>query len=129
MPVPNIATPPRSFSPASAGNNAELEIQAFARVIQRLEAAEPKNKMSLILALDENWRLWACIQSQVMSADNMLPVERRARLVSLSFWMERHTEAVLSGLAEIQGIIDVNRLVVSGLEMQVERQTAIPVAA
>ena len=129
MPVPAIATLTDSFPAIPAQNNAELEIQAFARVIDRLLAANPRNKMSMIMALDENLRLWAFVQSEAMNPDNRLPAELRARLVTLSFWMERHTEAVLSGLAKIQGIIEVNRLVMSGLEMQIDRQTAVPAAA
>jgi flagellar protein FlaF len=47
-----------------------------------------------------------------------VPTDLRAKLVSISIWVERHTASVLTGKDDVQELIDVNQMVIAGLSGQ-----------
>jgi flagellar protein FlaF len=65
----------------------------------------------------------------VLAADcategNMLPAELRGSIVSLSLWVNRHTSAIMRNEASFQPLIDVNKMMMQGLEARAEASAA-----
>ncbi|MGK9230306.1 flagellar biosynthesis regulator FlaF [Inquilinus limosus] len=70
-------------------------------------------------ALTRNQRLWGAFRADLVDDGNGLPPGLRAGLISLSFWVDRHTLQVLGGAATAEPLIDVNRKILAGLRGQV----------
>jgi flagellar protein FlaF len=46
----------------------------------------------------------------------MLPIPLRAAIVSLGLWVERYTTDVAAGRDRIDALIEINRLIIDGLQ-------------
>jgi len=96
----------------------ETEYRLFAQVTRALmEAAErnPSDLRGRIDALDWNRRLWSVLGADCSSAENQLPRELRASIISLSIWVSKHTTAVIRRQEDIEPLIEVNRMIMQGL--------------
>ena len=63
----------------------------------------------------QNSRIWQALRFDLMDAENALPPQMRATLISLALWIERHTNGVMAGKMKIGPLIDVNRSIIRGL--------------
>ena len=77
----------------------ELERRAFSIVTGKLAGAKDKGGPQLIDACYLNYQLWSTLQGDLALPDNALPVELKARLLSLSIWVQRYTHDVMRGAA------------------------------
>ncbi len=96
----------------------ETEYRLFAQVtLALIEAArsDPGDLAARLDPLDWNRRVWTVLADACASSDNMLPAQLRASIISLALWVSRHTSAVIRKEEEIQPLIDVNRIIMQGL--------------
>lgn len=109
-------------APSSAIRTARsIEYEAFARVTRQLRAATVGPEAGfqpLVLALNDNRRLWTVLASDVAEPDNELPKELRAKLYYLAEFTTEHTRKVLAGTAEAGVLIDINMAVMRGLRRE-----------
>lgn len=97
----------------------ETEYRLFGDVTRALiEASKvPADDFSTrIDALDWNRRLWSVLASDCAREDNLLPVPLRAQIISLSLWVSRHTSAIMRREEEFEPLIEVNRIIMQGLQ-------------
>lgn len=106
-----------------ASNRAESprdsEYRLFGQVtLALMEAAktDPGDVSGRIDALDWNRSVWTVLLNDCSSPDNQLPAPLRASIISLAIWVGKHTSAVIRRREEIQPLIDVNRLIMQGLQ-------------
>jgi flagellar protein FlaF len=96
----------------------ETEYRLFAQVtLALIDAAkvDPDDFAGRIDALDWNRRVWTVLADACASPDNRLPDQLRASIISLALWVSRHTSAVIRRQEEIEPLIEVNRLIMQGL--------------
>jgi flagellar protein FlaF len=75
-------------------------------------------------ALDWNRRMWSVLAADCASPNNQLPTQLRANIISLSLWVNRHTSAIMRNEGEFSALIDVNKLMMQGLEPRNGEATA-----
>ena len=114
-----------------AANRAESprdsEYRLFAQVtLALMEAAkaDPSDIPTRIDALDWNRSVWTVLLNDCSSPDNQLPAPLRASIISLAIWVGKHTSAVIRRREDIQPLIDVNRLIMQGLQPGVASKAA-----
>ena len=103
---------------AQAENPREVEYRAFALVTSGLMRAREEGRANLpsfAAALDKNRRLWSILAQDCSSPENQLPMPVRAKIISISMWVSRHTSAVIQAGEDIEALIDVNRSIMQGL--------------
>lgn len=91
------------------------EYELFAQITSRLSASSPKNFANLADAVTENRKLWSRLAILVADPKNALPEMLRAQIFYLAEFTETHSRKVLSGEAEIDALIDINKSVMRGL--------------
>lgn len=98
----------------------QIERRVVAQVTVALErhAGDAPATPELRDALARNQRLWGAFRADLITESNALPAELRAGLISLSFWVDRHTTQVLEGAATAGPLVDVNRRILAGLRGQ-----------
>lgn len=107
-----------------AENPREAEYRLFGQITRALmeaaakEATDLKGRMD---ALDWNRRLWAALATDCADPGNSLPEVVRARIISLSLWVGRHTSAVMRREEEIEPLIEINRMMMQGLSGHVQQ--------
>src|SRR5438270_8655571 len=69
----------------------ELERRAFWIVTGKLVGAKAKGGTPLSDACYLNYQLWSTLQADLAWPENALPAELKARLLSLSIWVQRYT--------------------------------------
>ena len=112
---------------ASAESAREIEYRLFGQVTRALmTAAEaPRGDIATrIDALDWNRRLWSVLANDCSSSTNQLPAHLRANIISLSLWVNRHTSAVMRNEAEFSPLIQVNRMIMQGLDARADTSAA-----
>jgi len=96
----------------------ETEYRLFAQVtLALMDAAkcDPKDVRGRIDALDWNRRVWSVLGTACADSDNALPESLRAAIISLSIWVSKHTSEVIRCKEEIEPLIEVNRMIMQGL--------------
>ncbi len=68
--------------------------------------------------LTENQRFWGELKHDLSQAENALPAELRAGLLSLALWVDRQTASILGGAAGVSALVQINRSIVAGLAGQ-----------
>ncbi|MDB5417633.1 MAG: flaF [Phenylobacterium sp.] len=112
---------------ARAESPRDIEYRLFGQVTRALmtaseaEAAEIGARMD---ALDWNRRLWSVLATDCASPGNQLPAQVRANIISLSLWVNRHTSAIMRNEADFAALIDVNKMMMQGLEPRGEAAAA-----
>lgn len=93
------------------------EARVISAVTKGLEryAAEGRNSVPLREYLVKNQRLWVTLRNDLASSGNSLPTDLKARLVSISLWVDRQTSAFLTGHGGIEELVAVNRSLAAGL--------------
>ena len=98
----------------------ELERRAFTVVIGKLVKAKEQGGRPLIDACYLNHQLWSTLLVDLALPDNALPVDLKARLISLALWVQRYTPGAMSGAAPVDPLIVVNKNIVEGLATVLE---------
>ena len=69
----------------------------------------------LMPSLHRNREVWSTFSAVCGAQGNRLPDDLRARVISLSRWVDRFTSEVVAGRESIDGLIDVNVAIIEGL--------------
>ncbi len=90
-----------------------LEGRAFARAAMMLQEArdDPENRKHALKALRFNHQLWTVLQAALVDADNELPDETKANIMSLSLFVDRRTSEALADadVSLLDALIDIDR--------------------
>jgi len=103
-------------TPQSARERERLAIQ---HSIDLLKAAQDKGPSSreAIEALQFLRKLWAFFIEDLAKADNDLPKQLRADLISIGLWLMREAEQIRLGQSSnFNGLIEVSQLIADGLQ-------------
>ncbi len=96
----------------------ELEYRLFGEVTRSLMAADDLGVEAIgprMEALDWNRQVWAALAGACAQSDNALPDATRANIISLSLWVDRHSQAVFRREEGFGPLIEVNRMMMQGL--------------
>jgi flagellar biosynthesis activator protein FlaF len=102
----------------------ELECRAFSVVIGKLTEAKTVGGQALIDACYLNNQLWTALTVDLSLADNPLPEDLKARLISLAIWVQRYTPQAMAGTASVDALIAVNRNILDGLRAKPDNAPA-----
>lgn len=91
-----------------------VEHRMLARVTGMLIKSAQARGNDLTEACFYNRKLWTIFQADLANPDNVLPDDIKARLISLSIWVQKYTGEVLGG-APVEPLINVNRTLMEGL--------------
>jgi len=97
----------------------ETEYRLFAQVTRALLDAQAKGHEDipkLIDALDWNRRVWSALAADCSTNDNQLPEQTRASIISLSIWVSKYSSTVMKDKADVEPLIDINRMIMQGLQ-------------
>jgi flagellar protein FlaF len=100
----------------------ETEIRAFRYVNGLLSSAS--DAAGRAVALHKTHRLWSILLAELTNPDNKLPVELRARLVSLGLWAQREALARLSDDRGVEPLMALHRDMIEALEAQASAPAA-----
>lgn len=95
-----------------------LEYALFEQITQALQAvhdigaADPAEWAD---ALYRNLQMWTIFSADLLSAENALPQDTKAGLLSLSDFVRRTSLQVFGGSEGILNLIEVNRTIMAGL--------------
>ena len=101
-----------------AENPREMEYRLFGQVTRALMHAatvDPADIATRIDALDWNRRLWSALATDCADPDNGMDKALRARIISISLFVGRHSSAVMRGEEDFEPLIDINRMIMQGL--------------
>ena len=95
----------------------DLEYKVLGTVTGALiKASEPETELSdKFNAVLWNEKVWHAFRCDLSSPDNKLPDELKASLISLAIWVSKETNRVMDHLADLDGLISINRQVMAGL--------------
>ena len=102
-----------------AENPRDMEYRLFAQVTRALMDAAKLDRSHVSQradALDWNRRLWSTLATDCADPNNRLPPPLRASMISLSIWVNKHTSLVIRNREEIEPLIEVNRMIMQGLQ-------------
>ena len=106
----------------------QMEADIMGRITREIEAYKAKGGPDFVKALYRNVQLWNALSADLLSEDNQLPEQVKASLISLSIFVERHTEKVVAKEATVDALIDVNRSIIAGLFEAHKRQMSTAAA-
>lgn len=94
-----------------------MEFRLLAEISREIEQAWASGwrGVQLMPALHRNREMWSTFAAACGPADNELPAELRASIISLALWVDRYTSAVMAGREDVDALLDVNRLLMDGL--------------
>lgn len=105
----------------------QIERRILARITANLEQHQiyfdglpPADRLAILAGelnavLWENQQFWQALMADLAEPGNQLPPELRAGLLSIGAWVERHTRAVVGGMANLEALVEVNRNIERGL--------------
>jgi flagellar protein FlaF len=98
----------------------EMEYRLFGQVTRALiqaSAVDPSDFKTRIEALDWNRRLWSTLATDCSDPGNAMPMALRAQIISLSLFVGRHSSAIMRDGEDFEILIDLNRSIMQGLNM------------
>ncbi|MEQ1954257.1 flagellar biosynthesis regulator FlaF [Mesorhizobium sp. CN2-181] len=102
----------------SVADARDRERQLLNRSIALLDEARQAgaNSLKAIEALHFTNRLWTTFVEDLGNADNALPKELRANLISIGLWLLREAEEVRQGRSQnFEGLIEVSQIIRDGI--------------
>ncbi|MGD2131820.1 MAG: flagellar biosynthesis regulator FlaF [Maricaulaceae bacterium] len=115
-----------------AENPRQTEYRLLGQVTQALIDAKQLDRYEFSKrahALDWNRRVWSAFASDCGAEGNGLPDALRAGIISLSIFVSKHSSAVLRDGAEIEPLIDINKMIMQGLAQSAENAAATQTSA
>lgn len=103
----------------SVADAKDRERQLLSRSIDLLVAARDVGPMSVqaIEAVYFMNKVWTAFIEDLGSADNELPTELRANLISIGLWLLREGEEVRQGRSSnFEGLIEVSQIIRDGIQ-------------
>lgn len=97
----------------------DREQQVLSRSIDMLTTARESGPQSpeAIEAIHFMMRVWTTFLDDLGSAENELPRELRANLISIGLWLLREGEAVRQGRSDnFDGLIEISQIIRDGLQ-------------
>lgn len=110
-----------------AENPRETEYRLFGQVTRALMHAatvDASDVSTRIDALDWNRRLWSALATDCSSPDNAMDKNLRARIISISLFVSRHSSAIMRNEDDFEALIDINKMVMQGLAASGAAQAA-----
>ncbi|WP_372707101.1 flagellar biosynthesis regulator FlaF [Brevundimonas sp.] len=101
-----------------AENPREMEYRLFGQVTRALlhaSTVDPTDIATRIDALDWNRRLWSALATDCANPDNAMDKALRARIISISLFVSKHSSVVMRGDDDFEALIDINRMIMQGL--------------
>jgi flagellar protein FlaF len=95
-----------------------IELKVFISITSSLSQVDPAEiggAAALAQALVDNAKLWKILFIDLVNPENPMPMDLKQNLISLAEFTQLHTLKVLSGSADKQILIDINKSVISGL--------------
>ena len=102
----------------SVADAKDRERQLLTRSIDLLTsaAASGRDSQEAVEALHFTNRVWTTFVEDLGSADNALPKELRANLISIGLWLLREAEDIRQGRADnFEGLIEVSQIIRDGI--------------
>jgi flagellar protein FlaF len=99
----------------------DTEYRLFAQVTRALLDASQMDENLIGArydALDWNRKVWRALADDCGHADNKLPPQLRASIISLSIWVEKHTALVVRRKESFEPLIEINRMIMQGLAVR-----------
>jgi flagellar protein FlaF len=103
----------------SVADAKDRERQLLSRSIDLLTSARKQGHQSTeaIEAIQFMNRVWTSFIEDLGSAENQLPVELRANLISIGLWLLREAEEVRQGRSDnFEGLIEVSQIIRDGIQ-------------
>lgn len=103
----------------SVADARDREKQLLSRSIDLLSAAHEAGPRSVkaVEAIHFLNRVWTTLIQDLGSADNQLPDELRANLISIGLWLLREAEEVRQGRSDnFEGLIEVSQIIRDGIQ-------------
>ena len=103
----------------SVADAKDRERQLLSRSIDLLTTARQRGRQSTeaIEAIQFMNRVWTSFIEDLGSAENQLPVELRANLISIGLWLLREAEEVRQGRSDnFEGLIEVSQIIRDGIQ-------------
>lgn len=97
----------------------DRERQLLSRSIELLLDAQAKgaDTPEAVDAIQFLNRIWSALLEDLGSADNALPRELRANLISIGLWLLREAEEVRQGRSDnFDGLIEVSQIIRDGIK-------------
>jgi flagellar biosynthesis activator protein FlaF len=94
------------------------EARALDRIIAQLEEAKPFGPRSRegIRALYQLRTLWTVFLDDLQGAENGLPAQLRAQLISIGIWIIKEIERLRGGVnSDLTPLIEINQIIRDGL--------------
>lgn len=77
--------------------------------------ANVEYKKQVVDAALWNRNVWSAFRSDLLDEGNQLPTELKAQLISISLFIERETNEVMTNEADFEALIDINQQIIEGL--------------
>ncbi len=115
----------RSLRATAAPREAEYEVFARATAgLMAIEGASTPDLKAKIAAVHFNRTLWGMLAADCANEHNGLPPDLRRTIISLAAWVGDYSSAAMRQRETLQPLIDVNRIIMSGLGGQSETEAA-----
>lgn len=103
----------------SVADARDRERQVLSRSIDMLVSAREKgiDSREAVEAIHFLNRVWTSFIEDLGAADNELPTELRANLISIGLWLLREAEEVRQGRSDnFEGLIEVSQIIRDGIQ-------------
>lgn len=101
----------------AVARDAERQALEHSLRLLRIASAKDAKPTHRAEALSFVVSLWSFLLEDLAKPDNALPVELRASLISIGFWMLRESEAISNAKSKpLNGLIDVTQMIAEGLQ-------------
>ena len=114
----NLASKAYGTDTQRTAGEQQIEFALFQQITQGLQDiadAEKPAPTAWAEAIERNLRLWTILTTDLLLPENALPLEIKQGLLNLAMFVRRHSMQVLSGTAEIEDLIEVNRTIMAGI--------------
>lgn len=95
--------------------NERLAIEQSVTLLKSAEQAGPRSREAVEAIIFLN-RLWSFFLEDLSKAENGLPDDVRAKLISIGIWMLKEAQAISNGKSSnFSALIDVSNVIAEGL--------------
>jgi flagellar biosynthesis activator protein FlaF len=106
----------------------EMEYRLFGQVTRALVEIQPLPRSEIARrmdAIDWNRRVWSFMAQECADDSNQLPPQLRASIISLGLFVGRYSSEVMQKGADVEPLIDINRMIMQGLAGQIDADSEV----